>query len=263
VAEYSAIEWCDSTVNPEMGCDGCELWDPKRGIRTCYALKRIEQLVSKKPLRGWPVSPTTPTIFPGRVAQAARWKDLTGTERRKPRYVKPWLDGMPRIIFVDDMGDTFAKSLPLDWIAPELPLMAASSHQWLLLTKRPDRQRRFAEQHELPHNVWCGTSITSVQDQRLRHLMRTRAAIRYVSYEPLLAPVDWRRWFDAGLAWLIVGGASGSPDVAPMDLHALEQTVRQAQDAKVPIFVKQDSGRDPGMRGRIPDELWIRQYPTI
>jgi len=160
------------------------------------------------------------------------------------------------------MGDGFTKSLPLDWLAPELPLMAASPHQWLFLSKRPDRQRQFAERHELPRNVWCGTSITTVQDQRLRHLMRTRAAIKFVSYEPVWGPVDWRPWFERGLNWLIVGGESGTGyRDREMSLKSLWWAVQQCQEAKVPLFVKQDSAMRPGQQGRIPDDLMIRQYP--
>ena len=115
---------------------------------------------------------------------------LTGTAREH----KPWLNGLPRIIFVNDMGDTFTASLPEDWLAPELGIMAASPHQWILLTKRADRRRDFSFRHTLSPNVWAGVSITSPQDQRLRYLMQTRARIRWVSYEPILAPVDWRPW---------------------------------------------------------------------
>ena len=252
----SKIEWTDDTCNPMMGCDGCELWDLKNNVKICYALLDIERRTSKRPVKGWPAGPMVPTIFTGRVAAYARRKDLTG----KPREAKPWLNGMPRIIFVNDMGDGFTASLPLDWLAPELPLMATSPHLWLFLSKRPDRQRQFADQYELPRNVWCGTSITSTQDQRLRHLMRTRAAIKFVSYEPVWGPVDWRPWFDQGLNWLIIDGESGDNDPV-MDLTSLADTVKQCLDAKVPVFVKQDSARLPGTRGRIPDELWIRQYP--
>ena len=139
-------------------------------------------------------------------------------------------------------------------------VMAASPHLWLFLTKRPDRQRAFSLRHELPSNVWAGTSITSPQDQRLRHLMRTRATVRWVSYEPMLAAVDWRPWFEQGLNWLIVGGESG-PEFTLMDLSWLADTVEQCRAVGVPLFVKQDSARRPGMKGRIPDELWVRKYP--
>ena len=258
MAKGTKIEWADDTVNAEMGCDGCELWDPKNKVRTCYAGLQTERMLSKGPLKGWPPAFDEPTIFPGRIATAARWRDLTGTAREN----KPWLDGLPRVIFLNDMGDTFTASLPDDWLAPELPTIAASPHLWLMLTKRPDRQRAFSLRHELPSNVWAGTSITSPQDQRLRHLMRTRATVRWVSYEPMLGPVNWRPYLADGLNWLVVGGASG-PDYQRqmMDLAWLADTVEQCQAAGVPLFVKQDSAMRPGDRGRIPEELWVRAYP--
>ena len=37
MAQHTPIEWCDSAVNPVMGCDGCELWMPDRGVKRCYA----------------------------------------------------------------------------------------------------------------------------------------------------------------------------------------------------------------------------------
>jgi len=157
MAKGTKIEWADDTVNAEMGCDGCELWDPKNNIRICYAGRQTEKMLSKGPLKGRPLAFDRPTIFPGRIASAARWRNLTGTARPG----KPWLDGMPRVIFLNDMGDTFTASLPEDWLASELATLAASPHLWLLLTKGPDRQRAFSRRHQLPGNVWAGTSITS------------------------------------------------------------------------------------------------------
>jgi protein gp37 len=264
MAKGTKVEWADDTVNAEMGCDGCELWDPKNQVRICYAGLQTERMLSKGPLKGWPPTFDQPSIFPGRIAAAARWKDLTGTVREN----KPWLNGLPRMIFVNDMGDTFTASLPVDWLAPELRIMAASPHNWILLTKRADRQREFSLRHTLPANVWAGVSITSPQDQRLRYLMQTRARIRWVSYEPMLAPVDWRPWLGGdgrvGLDWIIVGGASG-PDYQSqmMNLTWLENTVKQCRDANVALFVKQDSSHRAGQQGRIPSELWVRQFPKI
>jgi protein gp37 len=192
MGQHTKIEWADDTVNAEMGCDGCELWDPKNDIRICYAGVMTEQKLSKGPRKGWPAAFDKPTIFPDRIAKAARWNDLTGTARAgTDRYkAKPWLDGMPRVIFLKDMGDTFTASLPLDWLAPYLPVMAESPHYWLFLTKRAKQQQEFSVRHQLPPNVWCGVSITSQQDLRLRHLMQTRATVRWVSYEPMLSAVD-------------------------------------------------------------------------
>ncbi len=251
------IEWADDTVNGEMGCDGCELWDPKNNIRICYSGTDTEQKLSKGPRKGWPPAFDQPTIFLERIAKAARWPDLTGTDRPN----KPWLNGQPRVIFFNDMGDTFTASLPLDWFASELPIMAASPHRWLILTKRPDRQRQFSLHHELPPNVWAGTSVTSAQDQRLRSLLRTRAAVRFISYEPILGPFDLSPYLGE-LNWVIFGGVSG-PDFKPMELEWLRAGVEQCRAASVPVFVKQDSARHAGQRGRIPDDLWVREFPLV
>jgi protein gp37 len=92
--------------------------------------------------------------------------------------------------------------------------------------------------------------------------------VRWVSYEPMLTSVNWRPWFRGegrlGLDWIVVGGASG-PDWQShmMDLAWLADTVDQCRAAGVPLFVKQDSGRRPGEQGRIPNELWIREFPKV
>ena len=77
----------------------------------------------------------------------------------------------------------------------------------------------------------------------------------------MLAPVNWRPYLADGLNWLVVGGASG-PDYPNqmMDLAWLADTVEQCRAAGVPIFVKRDSARRPGDRGRIPDDQRLREY---
>ena len=73
MAKGTKIEWADDTVNAEMGCDGCELWDPKNSVRSCYAGVQTERMLSKGQLKGWPPAFHEPTIFPRRIAEAARW----------------------------------------------------------------------------------------------------------------------------------------------------------------------------------------------
>ena len=193
MGQATAIEWADSSLNLMMGCDGCELWNPDAGNRHCYAGTLTERYKGKS---GWPLAFDKPALFLDRLDDAIRWPDMTGTARPG----KPWLDGRPRMIFLNDMGDTFTGSLPLDWLAkpygpstcpnghkrprvqwlaehgvwccsaakcglswkPSSPLelMAKSPHVWMLLTKRGSRMRQFSEAHPLPPNVWPGVSIT-------------------------------------------------------------------------------------------------------
>jgi hypothetical protein len=93
------IQWCDSTVNASTGCDGCELKQPGKD-GSCYSVPIHENRLAKSlPLLYDPDFHNV-RIIPGRIPQAAKWSDLTGTVRPD----KPWLDGLPRVIFVGDLG---------------------------------------------------------------------------------------------------------------------------------------------------------------
>lgn len=233
-------------MNLQAGCDGCELWNPAAVIKHCYAGTLTERYAGRP---GWPESFDKPKLFIDRLDAALRWPDLTGKERTG----KPWLNGRPRMIFLDDMGDTFTESLPLDWLAPLLPRMANSPHVFMLLTKRARRMREFSEAHPLPKNVWPGVSVTSqVTARRVWELWQVRGGgIRWVSAEPLLGPVDfsdgplnpnestmgdWSLLDQVGL--LIAGGESG-PNARPCDLAWIRSLRDQCRAADVACFVKQ------------------------
>jgi len=130
VGKKTKIEYADSSLNLMMGCQGCELYDPEPGENHCYAASMIRRYAGRK---GWPESFTEPAYFPERLEQVLKWSDLTGTERPD----KPWLNGMPRVVFVNDLGDGFAPNVdPQRWLTKEaLIRMGDSPHIWLLLTK--------------------------------------------------------------------------------------------------------------------------------
>ena len=94
MSKSTNIQWCDSTANPSMGCDGCELWSTN--CKSCYAGILHGRYGGVSP--GYAPSFAQVTRFPGRMAQAARWPDLLGRTRPK----KPWLTGSRRFIFVSD-----------------------------------------------------------------------------------------------------------------------------------------------------------------
>lgn len=164
MGKKTKIEWCDSTVNPSMGCDGCELW--KKHRRTCYAGKLHKR---RKDHPGFAPSFEEVTEFPGRMAQAAKWSDLAG----QPRAKKPWLDGLARCIFVSDMSDLLSEAISFEYILEEVIWNVLSEegsrHRWLWLTKRPGRMKEFSHwlRHEArvqwPTHLWVGTSITTQQ----------------------------------------------------------------------------------------------------
>ena len=247
------IPYCDSTVNPMMGCDGCELWSPRIGNKHCYSGVMTERYAGRK---GWPVEFGAPALFPERVAKAVGWSDLTGKKRRS----SPWLDGYPRVIFWNDMGDPFTESLPLDWMAPHVEAMATAPHINLILTKRPSRMVEFFNKIGLvPDNFWLGTSVTSnATVTRVAQLLELRlmAKVLWVSAEPLverLSPSSWR--FLQEIDWLVVGGESGY-NRRPFETDWARETMSYAGVHDVSFFMKQiDKVR------QIPPDLMIRHMP--
>jgi protein gp37 len=268
----TSIEYADSSVNPVMGCNGCELWNKES--KACYAGVMTAQYAGKA---GWPESFDKPKFFPDRLEKAVSWKDLTGKERDD----KPWLDGYPRVVFVNDMSDTFTEDVPPAWLAEALPKMAASPHVWLILTKRARAMHRFSLEHPFPKNVWPGVSVTSRATlKRLEYLYQVRGGgFKWVSVEPILDAVTlpkgiWCRYdnrFEDAVTmdsespcfkgqtnamemidWVVCGGESGT-GARPAEVGFIENIIRQCAYAAKPCFVKQ-LGSNP-MRGMAKLEL--------
>jgi protein gp37 len=195
MSQKTKIEWCDSTVNPVMGCDGCELWShAEAGVKACYAGELTQRYGATN--KGYPDSFDLVTEFPGRMLQAARWKDLRDTMRPG----KPWLNGMARHIFISDMADALSKAVGFEYLRDQIILNVGSDagrrHKWLWLTKVPSRMVKFSEwlleqKIDWPDNLMAMTSITSQTTMaRLGHLLNVRCKFRGVSFEPL--------WQDVG-----------------------------------------------------------------
>jgi protein gp37 len=140
-------------------------------------------------------------------------------------------------------------------------VIASTPHlDWLLLTKRPQNYRRLvpAEILALP-NVWPGTTVehTDYTWRADALLGLACAGPRWISAEPLLGPLSVVPF----IRWYVVGGESGSAP-RPMDLAWIEGIRDGCRETGAAFFVKQDSGGRPGQRGRIPDDLWIQEFPA-
>ena len=233
----SRIEWTEQTWNPIVGCS---VVSP--GCTNCYAMKMANRLAANpatphyagtvKPSRGGPV-------WTGKVALASEDVLTAPLRRRKPTTY-----------FVNSMGDLFHENVPDDWIDRVWSVMVRSpQHRFQVLTKRParmrdyvqglDRAAREAGNQFPPANVWLGVSAEDQAraDQRIPDLLETHAAVRFVSAEPLLGPVD----FGGALAkidWVIVGGESG-PDARPMHPQWARDIRDQCQAAGTGFFFKQ------------------------
>ena len=243
----TSIEW---VTNPD-GSKG-ETWNPttgctkvSEGCDNCYA----ERIANRF---GGPGYFDTVRLHPDRLDKPLYW--------RKPRRV-----------FVDSMSDLFHDDVPGELIARVFAVMALSGeHTFQVLTKRPGRMasvlsseavvsavRKRVDQY-LPGaeltawpllNVWLGVSVENQKwaDVRIPKLLETPAAVRFLSCEPLLGPVDFRAWLpwktrayegNLSIDWCIVGGESG-PHARPMHPTWVRSLRDQCQAAGVPFFFKQ------------------------
>jgi protein gp37 len=148
------------------------------------------------------------------------------------------------------MSDLFHADVPEVYIHKVFEVMGeASWHQFQLLTKRAERMERVCRRIQVPENVWLGVSVESpTYYSRIRHLSRIEADVRFLSCEPLLAPlVDLPLH---GISWVIVGGESG-PGARPM-LEEWALGVRdQCSQAGVAFFFKQWGGVNKKRGGRL------------
>ena len=241
MAKTTAIQWCDSTVNSTMGCDGCELWSDQR--RTCYAGRLHRRHGGHN--SGYAPTFEQMTEFEGRTSLAGRWSDLRGTDRPNKR----WLNGLPRHIFVSDMSDALSKTVPFDFLLREILRVAGSEagrlQVWLWLTKRPGRMVQFSEWLEQkgigwPANLWAGTSITTRKTlTRLTQLrdVGDETTRRFVSLEPQWEQVSLADYL-LDVHWVIQGGESGTKEHV-FQTEWADQVRSECRKARVPYFLKQ------------------------
>jgi protein gp37 len=277
VTAETDIQRCDSSVNPVMGCQTCELSTPTR--KTCYAgVLHLQHRGNK----GYAKKFEAPEVFPGRMAKAAGWEDLTGLRRLE----KPWLDGSPRLIFVSDMGDALSSTVPFHYLENEVIEQVMTPrgrrHRWLWLTKQPEQAAKFSKwlrglHIAWPRNLWVGTSVTMKSKVgRVRHLLDVgdEHTVRFVSIEPQWEPVDLSAWLPK-LDWVIQGGESGKI-AKPFDLGWADDLRTGCRKAGTAYFLKQLGAHvvDKGKRLELEDghggdwtewpvRLRVRQVPTL
>lgn len=291
----TTIEWTEETWNPLRGCrrvsPGCE---------HCYAERQ-----AARPILSGPGKPYEGLVRIGewggsqRPTRGPRW---TGRTSGVDKLDEPLRWKKPRRVFPCSMSDLFYEGFDDEQIAEVFASMAlAHWHTFQALTKRAARaasllgsmdfqrlafaaaarleRRVFGTMKGRPPwawplpNVWLGTSVEDQEraEERLPHLLATPAAVRFVSFEPALGPVDfgpwlprWRRTADRadvtdvrvpGIDWLIIGGESGA-GARPFDLAWARAAVERCRSApKVPVFVKQIGAlpttvrRDPRAEG--------------
>jgi protein gp37 len=236
VSDRSAIEWCEASWNPATGCSKVS-----PGCAHCYAETFAERW------RGIPGHPYEQgfdlRIWRGRLELPLSWR-------------------RPRLVFVNSMSDLFHEEIPADYIAKVFDVMGrAHWHTFQVLTKRHERLVELAPSLEWHPNVWMGVTIENRRFvHRAEYLRQVDAAVRFISAEPLLGPLEGLDL--AGIDWLIAGGESGPRHRRFREEWALELRDRcQAED--VAFFFKQHGGRHAKARGRLLDGRTWDEMPVL
>ena len=167
----------------------------------------------------------------------------------------------PKRIFVNSMSDLFHEKVPLAYIKRVFRVMnQADWHQFQILTKRAERLEEVSGQLDWSRNIWMGVSVENEEYlDRIDHLRRSGAQVKFLSIEPLLGPlgnVDL-----GGIDWVIVGGESG-PGARPMNHEWVSSIRDQCQRAGVAFFFKQWGGVQKKKTGRSLDGRTWDEMPA-
>lgn len=280
------IEWTDTVWNPTTGCAKMSA-----GCKNCYAEKMTKRLAAMGQQK-----------YQGILTPAGRFNGTVRTHEDTLRIPFTWRK--PRKVFVNSMSDLFHADVPFAFIDRVFAVMMSTpQHTYQILTKRPDRMLawfnhkddiwknegmrgperiRYQAYNEfgrdIPYNegrywplpnVWLGTSVENqaAADERIPHLLRCPAAVRFLSCEPLLGPVDIGFELDiisvdgkripeqdkpgsgTMIHWVIAGGESG-PNARPMHPDWARGLRDQCRAAGVAFFFKQWGEWDPDNKRR-------------
>lgn len=221
------------TWNPVTGCSKVSA-----GCKHCYAetmAKRLKAMGVKRYRNEFKV-----TLQPDLLQVPLKWKQ-------------------PRIVFVNSMSDLFHEDVPLEHIRRVFETMIkCPQHTFQILTKRSGRLREIAPELPWESNIWMGVSV---EDQRalcrISELQAVPAAVRFLSCEPLIGPLDNLPL--EGIDWVIVGGESG-PGARVMKAEWVKSIFRHCRAIKVPFFFKQWGGVRKDLTGR---RLFGRTYDDM
>lgn len=233
----TAIEWTHVSWNPVTGCSKVS-----PGCAHCYAermARRLQAMGQPRYARGFEV-----VAHEESVELPLHWNK-------------------PREVFVTSMGDLLHDDVPDDFVIRIFDVMRrAHRHRFQLLTKRSPRLARMAAHLPWPANIWAGVTVERADYQwRIADLRQTGAAIKFLSLEPLLGPIEPLDL--GGIDWVIVGGESG-PGARPMDAAWVRSVRDQCVHADVAFFFKQWGGAHRRAGGRSLDgRLWSQKPASI
>jgi len=230
------IEWTDSTWNPITGCTKISL-----GCSHCYAEKmaiRLKAMDVGKYRNGFSL-----TLHPKSLEEPYFWKK-------------------PRMVFVNSMSDLFHEDIDLNYIKKVFKVMNDNPrHIFQVLTKRGDILEKYSPKLTWTHNIWMGVTVESKDYVgRINQLIKTDAAVKFLSCEPLLSPLG--KLPLSKIDWVIVGGESG-PKARLMKKEWVEKIQQQCTVAEVPFFFKQWGGVHKKASGRVLNGEIYSEMPKI
>ena len=231
----TSIEWTESTWNPVTGCTKIS-----PGCRHCYAERMAERLKAMGQanyINGFELS-----LHEHALRLPLTWKK-------------------PQKIFVNSMSDLFHRDVPQDFILRLFEVMRQTDwHEYQILTKRSERLLELDPILPWAPHIWMGVTVENAEyKHRIDDLRRTRAAMKFLSLEPLLGPLG--RLDLRGIHWAIVGGESG-PEARPMDSAWATEIRDQCSKAKVPFFFKQWGGVNKKKAGRTLEGRTWNEMPA-
>lgn len=212
MATHSTIEWTELTWNPVTGCNKVSA-----GCKFCYAermAKRLQAMGVEQYRNGFKL-----TLAPQVLSLPFSWKS-------------------PKLVFVNSMSDLFHKEVSLSYIQRVFDVMNATpQHTYQILTKRSERLLELSKHLSWTENIWMGVSVEEEKvSYRIRDLIETDAKIKFLSVEPLIAPVQ--NLYLNNIDWVIVGGESG-PGARPLKYEWVVSIQKDCRAHKVPFFFKQ------------------------
>ena len=248
MAETTAIEWCDSTFNPWLGCTKVS-----PACDHCYAEQRMDHRLHRV---NWGTG--QPRV------RTKTWGDPKRWNAAQDAFFAQ--HGRRQRVFCASLADVFDNEVPAAWRVDLLRLIEATPNlDWLLLTKRIGNVDRMLDEAGtlMPEvldwpkpNVWLGATLAN-REEMLRDAPKLKAVsahVRFWSVEPMLG--------DLGEIppelmpdWVICGGESG-PGARPMHPDWARGLKQQCLAAGVPFFMKQMT-----KKAAIPDDLMVREFP--
>lgn len=229
LAKNSRIEWTTHTFNPWWGCVKVS-----PACKHCYAEAWAKRVGS----RVWGIKAERRFFGDKHWSEPIKWDAAAAEAGERPR------------VFCASMADVFEDRRDLDDARIRLwkLIEATPNLDWLLLTKRPELVRKMVPWGQSwPANIWLGTTVEDQEwaEERLPHLAKIPAAVRFISAEPLLGSLNISRWLGEHIDWVITGGESG-PKARPSSPSWFLDLLNQCMASEVPFHFKQWGDWVPG-----------------